>query len=196
VAVANAVAKPLDKARPMRTTAEYRPSAATATDGAGRCAHSYGTGAPRARGTPYGQSCWPTRTSRPGGGFVHAFVHGTQRDVLKRGRLTSYGSQPSDDWQRLDAPIRAQHEVHPPVETGQRRITRGLIPRTRGVTCTDSTADRTRSADCTGISRLPVPRPVPRLSHRPQVATVESSGLWPGLSQDHERPATDWPVPA
>jgi hypothetical protein len=27
------------------------------------------------------------------------------------------------------------------------------------MTCTDSTADRTRSADCTGFSRPPVPRP-------------------------------------
>src|SRR5580700_10423696 len=35
VAVANTVAKPLDKARPMRTAVEYRPSAATATGGPG-----------------------------------------------------------------------------------------------------------------------------------------------------------------
>jgi hypothetical protein len=59
--------------------------------------------------------------------------------------------------------------------TDDLRITRGKVSRSRSMTCTDSTADRTRSADCTGISRLPVPRPVPRLSHRPQVATVVSS---------------------
>ena len=46
--VANAVAKPLDKARPIRTAVECRPSAATATDGPGRCAHSYGADGPRA----------------------------------------------------------------------------------------------------------------------------------------------------
>src|SRR5215471_2971308 len=38
------VAKPLDKARPIRTAVECRPSAATATDGPGRCAHSYESG--------------------------------------------------------------------------------------------------------------------------------------------------------
>src|SRR6266704_7008396 len=59
--------------------------------------------------------------------------------------------------------------------TDDLRITRGKVPRFRSLTCTDSTADRTRGADCTGISQLPVPRPVPRLSHRPQVATVVSS---------------------
>jgi hypothetical protein len=41
--------------------------------------------------------------------------------------------------------------------TDDLRITRGLLPRSHSVTCTDSTADRTGSADCTGISRLPVP---------------------------------------
>ena len=49
------------------------------------------------------------------------------------------------------------------VRTDDLRITRGLLPRSHGVTCTDSTAGHARSADCTGISRLPVPRPVPRL---------------------------------
>jgi hypothetical protein len=38
VTVANAVAKPLDKARPMRTAVERRPSAASATDDPGRYA--------------------------------------------------------------------------------------------------------------------------------------------------------------
>jgi len=38
--------KPLDKARPTWTVMEYRPSAATARDGPGRCAHSYGSEAP------------------------------------------------------------------------------------------------------------------------------------------------------
>jgi hypothetical protein len=37
---------------------------------------------------------------------------------------------------RLDALVRS-------VETGQRRITRGLLPRTDSMTCTDDTADRT-----------------------------------------------------
>ena len=41
-----------------------------------------------------------------------------------------------------------------------RRITRGLTPRTHTMTCTDSTADRTRSAGHTGILRPSVPRPV------------------------------------
>ena len=43
VTVANTVAKPLDKTRPVRTAVECRPSAQTATDGPGRCAHSYGS---------------------------------------------------------------------------------------------------------------------------------------------------------
>ena len=38
----NTVAKPLDNARRTWTTLEYRPSAQTATDGPGQCAHSYG----------------------------------------------------------------------------------------------------------------------------------------------------------
>ena len=38
-------------------------------------------------------------------------------------------------------------------------ITRGLLPRSDSVTCTDSTMDRTRSSDCTGIWQPPVPRP-------------------------------------
>src|SRR5438552_16695242 len=38
VTVANTVAKPLDTTLPMRTSVEYRPSTATATDGRGRCA--------------------------------------------------------------------------------------------------------------------------------------------------------------
>jgi hypothetical protein len=41
--VANTVAKPLDKARPMRTAVECPPSTGTAMDGPGRCAHSYGS---------------------------------------------------------------------------------------------------------------------------------------------------------
>ena len=56
----------------------------------------------------------------------------------------------------------ARNEVQPPVETGQRRITRGLLPRSYGVTCTDSTVDRSDGTGCTGISRRAVPRPVPR----------------------------------
>jgi hypothetical protein len=40
---ANTVAKRLDNACPVRTTLECRPSARTATDGPGRCAHSNGS---------------------------------------------------------------------------------------------------------------------------------------------------------
>src|SRR6266568_9311924 len=49
--VANTVAKPLDNACPVRTTLECRPSTRTATDGSGRCAHSYGSEG-YARGVP------------------------------------------------------------------------------------------------------------------------------------------------
>ena len=48
--------------------------------------------------------------------------------------------------------------------TDDLRITRGMTPRTHAMTCTETTADRTGSADCTGISRPAVPRPVPRAS--------------------------------
>jgi hypothetical protein len=41
--VANTVAKPLDGARRMWTTLEYRPSLRPVTDGLGRLAHSYGS---------------------------------------------------------------------------------------------------------------------------------------------------------
>jgi hypothetical protein len=51
VIVANTVAKPLDKARPVRTAVEFPSSARTATDGPGRCPHSYGSDAPEA--SPY-----------------------------------------------------------------------------------------------------------------------------------------------
>ena len=51
VTVASTVAKPLDKARPMQTTVECWPSAPTATDGPGQCAHSYGS-EDRARHVP------------------------------------------------------------------------------------------------------------------------------------------------
>jgi hypothetical protein len=43
-----------------------------------------------------------------------------------------------------------------------RRFTRGPRARRTGATCTNSMPDRARSADCTGISRPLVPRPVPR----------------------------------
>jgi hypothetical protein len=46
--------------------------------------------------------------------------------------------------------------------TDDLRITRDLLPRTDSLTRTDDTADRTWSADCTGISQPAVPRPVPR----------------------------------
>jgi hypothetical protein len=41
--VANTVAKPLDKARPMRTAVECPPSARTATNGPRRLAQAYGS---------------------------------------------------------------------------------------------------------------------------------------------------------
>jgi hypothetical protein len=46
--------------------------------------------------------------------------------------------------------------------TDDLRITRGLLPRTDCLTCTDSTPDRPLSADCAEISRPPVPQPVPQ----------------------------------
>jgi hypothetical protein len=52
----------------------------------------------------------------------------------------------------------------PQVGNRQQRITRDIVPRSRGLTCADSTADRTRSAGCTGTSQPAVPRPVPRLA--------------------------------
>ena len=44
------------------------------------------------------------------------------------------------------------------LETGQRRITRGLLLGSCGMTCTDSTADRSDGTDCTGFSQRTVPR--------------------------------------
>ena len=49
-------------------------------------------------------------------------------------------------------------------KTGQRRITRGLLPCSSSLTCTDSTADRSNGTDCTGFSQRTVPRPVPRIA--------------------------------
>ena len=68
---------------------------------------------------------------------------------------------------------------------GQRRITRGLLPRSHSVTCTDSMADRTGSADCTGISRPPVPRPVPRPAvdrRSPPHYHADSAAPLPGMN--------------
>ena len=48
VTVASTVAKPLDKARPVRTAVGCPSSAQTATDGLGRLAHSYGSDGPSA----------------------------------------------------------------------------------------------------------------------------------------------------
>ena len=59
--------------------------------------------------------------------------------------------------------------------TDDLRITRGLLPRSHSLTCTDSTANRTGSPDCTGISQPPVPRPIPRPSRWPRLATAVSS---------------------
>jgi len=119
------VAKPLDKARPKRIAVECPPSAATATDGPGQCAHSCGS-----------EGCSLGCSSRS-------------------------------------------------VETGQRRITRGPFLRSNSLTCTDSTADGTGSTDCTGISRLPVPRPVPgpAVDRRslPRYR-ADSAALFPGMN--------------
>ena len=49
VTVANTVAKPLDKTRPMQTAVECPSSTQAATDGPGRRAHSYGSDAPRSK---------------------------------------------------------------------------------------------------------------------------------------------------
>ena len=59
--------------------------------------------------------------------------------------------------------------------TDDLRITRGPFPRSHSMTCTDSTTNGSDGPDCTGITRHPVPRPVPRLSHRPRLAAVVSS---------------------
>ena len=50
--VANTAAKAPDNAQHLRTTLERRPSPRPATDGRGRCAHSYGSDAPRGKGLP------------------------------------------------------------------------------------------------------------------------------------------------
>src|SRR5437899_12505426 len=54
--------------------------------------------------------------------------------------------------------------AHPQLESCRRRITRGVLPRSDSLTCTDTTTDRTQSAGCTGNMRPAVPRPVPRPS--------------------------------
>src|SRR6185437_7646729 len=69
---------------------------------------------------------------------------------------------PGEDWHRLGAPVCGQSEAPPPVETGQRRITRGTIPSCARASCTDSTENRTDGTHGAGIIRAPVPRPVPR----------------------------------
>jgi hypothetical protein len=64
----------------------------------------------------------------------------------------------------------------------------GLLPRSHSVTCTDSTTDRTRSADCTGISRPPVPRPaVDRRS--PTYYYAESAAPRPGVNAGIGQPS-------
>ena len=72
------------------------------------------------------------------------------------------------------------------------RITRGPLPCSHSLTCTDSTANRTRSADCTGISGYPFHDPF----HGSAIGRRLSSRTLTRPSQDHERPATDRPVPA
>ena len=61
----------------------------------------------------------------------------------------------------------------------------GLLPLSHSMTCTDDTANRTNSADCTAISRPPVPQPGRRTSRRPSLATA---GTGPALVSDHEHP--------
>ena len=77
-------------------------------------------------------------------------------------------------------------------KTCQRRITRGLLPRSHSLTCTDGTADRTRNAGFTGISRLPVPRPVPRpaLDRRsPPHYHADSAPPFPGVNAGIGQPS-------
>jgi hypothetical protein len=51
--------------------------------------------------------------------------------------------------------------------TDDLRITRGLLPGSHGMTCTDGTANGSDDPDCTGIPWPPVPRPVPRICLAP-----------------------------
>jgi hypothetical protein len=111
--------------------------------------------------------------------FVNGFVNGTPREAIERVRQTVTGDwaepyRPTSE-SRREADRHAVDGCRPahnpaPIgnalirsgRTGRRRITRGPRPCIHGVTCTDSTTDGIRSTDCTGISRPPVPRPVPR----------------------------------
>jgi hypothetical protein len=90
--------------------------------------------------------------------------------VMKRGRAWSYVIRvrdPAPGVSELGAAYRNR--------TDDLRITRGLLPRSHSMTCTDSTTNGSEGPDCTGISRHPVPRLVPRLSHPPRLAAVVSS---------------------
>ena len=75
------------------------------------------------------------------------------------------------------------------------RVTRSTVPvrgtaaRTHAMTCTETTADRICGADCTGISRSTVPRPVarPAVERRSPLhyrwgsasASLSAPGSWP-----------------
>jgi hypothetical protein len=59
------------------------------------------------------------------------------------------------------------------------RITSALLPRIDSLTCTDDTADRTWSPDCTGISGPAVPRRVPRARLSTLLAALSLQGLAP-----------------
>src|SRR6516165_6562931 len=80
--VAKTVAKPLDGARRMWTTLEYRPSLRPVTDGPGRLAHCYGL---EGRGTPVHPGLAapdPLSMGSPPLVFYHpAACAGTRRDL-------------------------------------------------------------------------------------------------------------------
>ena len=80
------------------------------------------------------------------------------------GHLSRPGQEDDDAWRHQTAGrkclVAAGFRVEPPIgiEPMTYALRGALLPRSHSVTCTDSTTDRTRSADCTGISRRPVPR--------------------------------------
>jgi hypothetical protein len=71
---------------------------------------------------------------------------------------------------RLGRPVRGQNEGRPPVETGQRRVTRGTRRGCARASCTDSTGHRTDRTRGAGIIRRPGPRTGPR--PRPRVPGI------------------------
>jgi len=110
---------------------------------------------------------WPGYSRPPG-------LSGTSRGHLSRlGRLTRRTAKRR--WTKVPGESGFLRGAAYRNRTDDLRITRGMLPRSHSMTCTDSTTNGSDGPDCTGISRHPVPRPVPRLSHRPRLATVVSS---------------------